>query len=82
MDDYILTAIHLALVTPCLLLGMYFYRKQRRELDARQRVYQRLAIVWCAIVFVVIGLSMDCLWATYVKGGDPKVAALGSLVGG
>ena len=66
MEDYILTAIHLLLVTPCLLIGMYFYRKQRQELDARQRIYQRLAITWCLIIFVVVSLSVDHLWATYV----------------
>ncbi|MDJ0710906.1 MAG: hypothetical protein QNJ14_10965 [Woeseiaceae bacterium] len=59
-------AIHLLLATPCLFLGVYFYKKQRRELDVKQRIFQRLAIVWCAIVFVIISLSVDGLWATYV----------------
>ncbi len=66
MEDYILPAIHLLLATPCLFLGVYFYKKQRRELDVKQRIFQRLAIVWCAIVFVIISLSVDGLWATYV----------------
>ncbi len=66
MEDYVLTAIHLVLVTPCLFLGMYFYRKQRKELDRRQRIVQRLAIAWCVTVFVVVSLSVDYLWATYI----------------
>ena len=66
MEDYILPAIHLLLATPCLFLGVYFYKKQRRELDVKQRIFQRFAIVWCAIVFVIISLSVDGLWATYV----------------
>ncbi|MDJ0748378.1 MAG: hypothetical protein QNJ11_02780 [Woeseiaceae bacterium] len=66
MGDHILTAIHLMLVSPCLFLGMYFYRKQCKELDARQRIYQRLAIAWCAMIFVIISLSVDHLWTTYV----------------
>ena len=70
MDDYFLTAIHLLLVTPCLLLGVYFYKKQRKELDARQRIYQRLALAWCVVIFVVISLSLDALWATWVSGAS------------
>ena len=66
MDDYILAAIHLLLVTPCLFLGVYFYRSQRKELDARQRITQRLAIVWCIVIFVVVSLSVDYLWDTYI----------------
>ncbi len=66
MGDHILTAIHLVLVTPCLFLGMYFYRKQRKELDAQQRIYQRLAVAWCAMIFVIVSLSVDHLWTTYV----------------
>ncbi len=69
MDDYILTAIHLVLVTPCLFLGMYFYKKQRNELDAQQRIFQRLAIAWCVLIFVIVSLSVDHLWATYVMAG-------------
>ena len=68
MEAYFLSALHLVLATPCLFLGIYFYRRQRRELDAKQRIVQRLAIVWSAIVFVIIGLSLDNLWATYVTG--------------
>ena len=67
MGDYILTAIHLLLVTPCLILGMYFYRKQRKELDVRQRICQRLAIVWSMLIFVVVSLSIDHLWTTYIQ---------------
>ena len=67
MGDYILTAIHLLLVTPCLILGMYFYRKQRKELDVRQRIYQRLAIAWSVLIFVVVSLSVDHLWTTYIQ---------------
>ena len=68
MEDYILPALHLLLATPCLFLGVYFYKKQRRELDVKRRIIQRLAIVWAAIIFVIIGLSLDHLWATYVAG--------------
>ena len=68
MEAYLLSALHLVLATPCLFLGIYFYKKQRRELDARQRIIQRLAIVWVATVFVIIGLSLDYLWASYVMG--------------
>ncbi len=68
MEDSILTAMHLLLVTPCLLLGVYFYRKQRRELDARHRTMQRLAIAWFVMIFVIVSLSVDHLWATYIAG--------------
>ena len=67
MDDYILAAIHLLLVTPCLFLGVYFYKKQRKELDARQRIIQRLAIAWCVVIFIVVSLSVDYLWAAYIQ---------------
>ncbi len=68
MEEYILPAAHLVLATPCLFLGIYFYKKQRRELDVTQRAVQRLAIVWCGIVFVIVSLSLDDLWATYIAG--------------
>ena len=67
MDDYLVAAIHLVLVTPCLFLGMYFYKRQRKEPDARQRILQRLAIIWCVAIFIVVSLSVDYLWATYIS---------------
>ena len=68
MEDYALAAIHLLLATPCLFIGVYFYKKQRRELDAKQRTLQRLAIGWCVAIFIVVSLSVDYLWATYISG--------------
>jgi len=67
MEDFILTAVHLVLATPCLFLGVYFYKKQRKELEMRQRIYQRLAIVWSILVFVLVSLSVDHLWSTYIR---------------
>ena len=67
-EFHFLAALHLLLATPCVFLGMYFYRKQTKELDVRKRIVQRLWIAWSVIIFVVVGLSLDHLWSTWVNG--------------
>ncbi len=68
MEDHIRSLVHLILATPCFVLALRFYREQRTELDARKRLWQRLGIVWAATVFLVLGLSFEWFWTTYVWG--------------
>ena len=68
MEDHLRSFVQLILATPCVFLAMCLYKKQRRERDAHERLWQRLGIVWAVIIFVVVNLSIEHLWATYIGG--------------
>ncbi len=68
MEDHLRSLALLILVTPCFFLAMRLYKRQREEPDARERLWQRLGVVWAVIIFVVVNLSFEYLWTTYVGG--------------
>ncbi len=69
MDDHIRSLVHLVLAAPCFILVMRLYKMQRKEPDARERLLQRLGIVWAATIFLVLGFSFEWFWTTYIWGG-------------
>lgn len=68
MEDHLRSLALLILVTPCFFLAMRLFKRQRKEPDPRERLWQRLGIVWAVIIFVVVNLSFEYLWTTYVGG--------------
>ncbi len=71
MEDLLRSFAEFALAAPSLVLALRLYKLQRKELNARQRVWQRLGIAWAVIVFPVLVISFECFWTSYIWHGQP-----------